>query len=66
MRHVMGLTANNLNIKIGILHTQTFWQLTHQSLPRLWTPHDGVQVWAAALYEVPKDSVHGPTILRLS
>jgi hypothetical protein len=29
---VVGLNANNLDTKRGILLTQTFWQLTHQSL----------------------------------
>jgi hypothetical protein len=29
---VAGLNASNLNTKTGILRTQTFWQLTHQSL----------------------------------
>jgi hypothetical protein len=29
--------ANNPDIKKGILHTQIFWQLTHQSLPMRMT-----------------------------
>jgi hypothetical protein len=30
---IVGLSASNLATKKGILHTQTFWQLTRQSLP---------------------------------
>jgi hypothetical protein len=29
----VGLNAHNPDIKRGILPTQIFWQLTHQSLP---------------------------------
>jgi hypothetical protein len=32
MMTVVGLNASNLDTKRGIHHTQTFWQLTHQSL----------------------------------
>jgi hypothetical protein len=61
---IVGLSASNLATKKGILHTQTFWQLTRQSLPvrlalrgRQLAPHHGVQVWTTSLYRVSKDSV---------
>jgi hypothetical protein len=38
MTSVMGLNASNLDIKRGILRTQIFWQLTHQSLSMQLTP----------------------------
>jgi hypothetical protein len=30
------------------------------------TLRDEVQVWAAAVYRVSKNSIHGPTIVRLT
>jgi hypothetical protein len=38
MMSVVGLSASNPDTKKGILHTQTFWQLTRQSLPMRPTP----------------------------
>jgi hypothetical protein len=38
MTSVMELNASNLDIKRGILRTQIFRQLTHQSLPMRLTP----------------------------
>jgi hypothetical protein len=40
MTGVVGLSASNLDIKRGILHTQIFWQLTRQSLLMLLTHLD--------------------------
>jgi hypothetical protein len=33
MMSVVGPSASDPDTKKGILRTQTFWQLTHQSLP---------------------------------
>jgi hypothetical protein len=38
MMSVMGPSASNHGTKKGILRTQIFWQLTHQSLPMRSTP----------------------------
>jgi hypothetical protein len=38
MMSVVGLSASNPDTKKGIFCTQTFWQLTRQSLPSRLTP----------------------------
>jgi hypothetical protein len=38
MMSIVGPSASNPDTKKGILHTQTFWQLTRWSLPMQLTP----------------------------
>jgi hypothetical protein len=38
MMSVVGPSTSNIDTKGRILHTQTFWQLTYQSLPMRPTP----------------------------